>query len=118
AALAVARSNAARHSVRVEFVRGDLATSLASVDLVVANLPYISERQFDFLDPEVRDWEPTIALTDGADGLGLISALIADCGSRLRPPNLLLEVEFGQGPSVVALGQSAGADVSVRNDIA
>ena len=118
AALRVARSNALRHGAKVEFVRADLARPLTSVDLVVANLPYIPERRIKLLEPEVRDWEPAAALSGGEDGLELISALICDCASRLRPRYLLLEVELGQAAAVVTFGQSAGATVSIRKDLA
>ncbi|MET0336329.1 MAG: peptide chain release factor N(5)-glutamine methyltransferase, partial [Caulobacter sp.] len=72
-ALAVARDNAASLGLagRVALVRGDWTWGLADAnfDLVVSNPPYIAEAEIATLDPEVRDHEPHLALSGGADGL-------------------------------------------------
>lgn len=117
-ALAVAHENARRLGARVAFVRGDLLSAVASADVVLANLPYIPTEELDELQPEVRDWEPRSALDGGPDGLRFVRRLIADCGSRIRPRLLALEVARGQAAEVAALGQSAGAAASVALDLA
>lgn len=117
-ALAVARRNAAELAPGVEFVRGDLLTGIRNADIVVANLPYIPSSVIPTLEPEVRDWEPLFALDGGADGLDLIRRLIEDCGHRVRPRLLALEVGIGQAPEVAALGEALGATPSVLDDLA
>ncbi|HEX7127559.1 MAG TPA: peptide chain release factor N(5)-glutamine methyltransferase [Thermodesulfobacteriota bacterium] len=125
AALAVARRNAARHAVagQIEFVRGDLLAGLdGPFDLVVANLPYVSTEEVGTLMPDVRLYEPALALDGGAgDGLALVRALVAQSVGRLAPGGLvILEVAAGQAARVADLLRSVGAfsDVSIRRDLA
>ncbi len=118
AALAIARRNAARHSVRVLFMRSHLATAIARADVVLANLPYIPSPVIDTLESEVRDWEPRCALDGGPDGLALVRQLISDCGSRLRPALLAMEVQYDQAATVAALASEHGAVVEVVKDYA
>jgi release factor glutamine methyltransferase len=105
-ALATARGNAARHGVgeRITFFQGDLLAPLPtdlSLDIIVANLPYITDEDMAGLMPEVRDYEPEMALRGGADGLALVLRLITDSPVCLRPGGLLaLEVGDGQAPAV------------------
>jgi release factor glutamine methyltransferase len=123
AALAVARRNAERHDVadRVEFVRGDLLDPVGRVcELIVSNPPYIAERDRASLPPEVRDYEPPVALFAGNDGLEVIKRLVADAPPRLRPGgHLVFEFGFGQGEAVNGL-LAAAADftaVQLRRDL-
>ena len=118
AALSVARWNAAAHGVLVDFVRGDLASSIATAEIIVANLPYIPSLDIEDLEPEVRQWEPRSALDGGKHGLELISKLIRDCGNRLRPHLLALEVGFGQAAEVAEMVAVAGAVSDIHNDLA
>lgn len=125
AALGVARRNARRHAVagQIEFVRGDLLAGLGGpFDLVVANLPYVSTEEVETLMPDVRLYEPSLALDGGGgDGLTLLRALVAQSVGRLAPGGLvLLEVAAGQAARVADLLRSVGAfsDVSTRRDLA
>ena len=123
AALAVARANAERHQVldRVAFVRGDLLSFIAPAccDVLVANLPYIPSAQL--LGLPVHNYEPTLALDGGPDGMTLIRCLLADAPRVVAPGGcLLLEIEATQGEAVAALAQSAfqGAQVQRHRDLA
>jgi len=110
AALAVAKRNAARHSVieQIDFVVSDCFASLdpenpqqSSFDLVVSNPPYVEERALPGLQREVRDYEPRLALTAGADGLAIIRRLLLDAGSFLKTGgHLLFEIGFNQSETV------------------
>lgn len=110
-ALAVAQANAARHGVgeRITFLAGDLLDPIhqanaAPLDALVANLPYIADEALATLMPEVRDYEPALALRGGADGLALIRRLIDDSPTVLCPGGLLaLELGDGQASAVQAL---------------
>ena len=75
-ALAVAHTNANKYQAEVIFIQGDLATPLINqnvkVDLLIANLPYITKDELLALD--VGHWEPHLALTDNADGFAINQA--------------------------------------------
>jgi release factor glutamine methyltransferase len=118
AACAVAAGNAQRLGARMSAIRGDLLTAVRRADVVLANLPYIPAQEIPGLEPEVRDWEPRLALDGGADGLDLIRRVIADCGARLRPRLLALEVAAGQAREVAVLAEGAGATASIHADLA
>lgn len=97
AALAVARRNAVRHGVgaRVAFVRSSLADALAGpVDLLVSNPPYAADADLAVLPPEVREFEPEIAVAGGPDGLEPIRRLL-DQAPRVLAPAGWLVFEFG-----------------------
>jgi release factor glutamine methyltransferase len=109
AALDVARGNAARHGARIELRRGDWLGAVEPgevFDLVVANPPYVAAG-----DPHLaalRD-EPTLALTDGADGLRCLATIAAAAPARLVPGGwLALEHGHDQGPAVARLLAAAG----------
>jgi release factor glutamine methyltransferase len=123
AALAVARANAARLAPgRVALVRGDLLAAFApGLDLIAANLPYVTRQEWTALPDGVKSYEPALALDGGTDGLDAIRALLPQAAGRLRPGGLmLLEIGWRQGEAVVALAQAAlpTARVAVRPDFA
>jgi release factor glutamine methyltransferase len=110
AAMEVARLNARALSVaeRIEFVRSDcfdeLKPAAARFDLVVSNPPYVSASMLPGLQREVRDHEPKIALSPGADGLSVIRRLLADAPHFIRGHgHLIMEIGFDQGEKVQAL---------------
>lgn len=123
-ALEVARANADRLGLRdrVRFVRGDLLGPLegreACVDLVVSNPPYISHEECPDLAPEVRDFEPAMALFADQRGLALIERLLPAAARVLTADGTLL-VEHGwqQGEAVRALAQPCFAEVTTLPDL-
>lgn len=106
AALSIARQNAERHHVftRLEWLHGHLLQPVTRVvDVIVANLPYIAEEELAGLMPEVRDYEPRLALAASAGGLQLICELTDAAPTLLRDGGLLaLEVGCGQAEAVQA----------------
>jgi release factor glutamine methyltransferase len=101
-ALEVARRNAIRHGVdgRVVFRYGDLLEGIdRQLDAIVANPPYVVDRAGPALQPEVRDYEPAVALFGGTEGFDLVTRLVAEAPSRLRPGGHLV-FEFGLGQDV------------------
>ncbi|MEE2776613.1 MAG: peptide chain release factor N(5)-glutamine methyltransferase [Acidobacteriota bacterium] len=107
-ALAVADRNRARHRAPLGLVAGDLLTPLRPVhiDVLVANLPYVSESELVQSPIDVRDYEPHRALAGGADGLDVIRRLLAAACGRLAPGAwLLLEIGTAQADAVEALGE-------------
>ncbi|HSA62284.1 MAG TPA: peptide chain release factor N(5)-glutamine methyltransferase [Nitrospiraceae bacterium] len=102
-ALAVAKLNAERHAVgdKIEWVEGDLLLPLRArgmageVDVLVSNPPYIAEADWPGLQPEVRDYEPRLALVGGPRGTELPERLLRDAREFLAPGKLLV-MEIGQ----------------------
>jgi release factor glutamine methyltransferase len=125
AALEIAKFNAAKQSVadRAVFVVSDcfeaLDRSEYQFDLIVSNPPYVSESALAGLQREVRDHEPLVALSPGADGLSVIRRLLTDAPAFLKPNgHLLMEIGFDQGERVRNLiDESVWALLEVRPDL-
>lgn len=117
-ALAVARSNAERLGLPVEFQPANWLTGVEGpFDAIVSNPPYIPSA-----DPHLAalTHEPLQALASGADGLEDIRTIMAQAPAHLRPGGwLLLEHGYNQAKAVQALLQAAGfVQVQSRNDLA
>jgi release factor glutamine methyltransferase len=114
-ALAVARENARSLGVQdqVRFHQGNLLEPLAQlaavVDLVAANPPYVPEKDYETLAPELH-YEPRQAVAAGASGLEVIAALISAAPALLKPGGVLLcEIGAGEAPEVRRLIEESGA---------
>ena len=118
AALVVAQENARTHHLedQVRFLESDLLSALddeansssqesrKSFDAIVCNPPYVPEADAATLHPQVRDFEPPLALYAGEAGLAIYRRLIPKALTHLRPGGLLaLEIGHGQRNSVAAL---------------
>jgi release factor glutamine methyltransferase len=102
-ALLVARLNAFRHHLleRISFVAADILGTFrisdGSFDIIVSNPPYIGEKEFSTLAPEIVRYEPNTALLAGPQGLALIRRIIEEAPAHLKPGgSLLMEVGAGQ----------------------
>ena len=127
AALAVTAENARRHGVadRVHCLLCDGLALLAPlpepVDVITANLPYVTAGEWETLAPEIRDYEPRSALDGGADGLDVIRHLLGEAAEpRYRTAMILLEIGASQGTAVMALARKhfEGASVDLFQDYA
>lgn len=111
-ALAIAKANAEAlgASSAVDWRETDLLAGVTGpLDLIVSNPPYVPERDRASLSSDVRDFEPSLALFAGDDGLDVVRRLIPQAISRLRPGGaLIMEVGEGQWPAVTALLEQAG----------
>jgi release factor glutamine methyltransferase len=121
--LEVAAGNARRHRCadRITFLYGDCFAALDIVqygspfDLIVSNPPYIAEAEFATLAPEVRDFEPRIALAGGRDGMDFYRRIAAGLSRWLRRDGeVILEVGAGQADAVEAMLRAAGFMASGR----
>jgi len=129
-ALKLARKNVVRYALeeRVTPLRGDLLAPLPPelrCAVIVSNPPYIPEAEISDLQPEVRDYEPRLALSGeeeatGLDGTALHRRLLLEAPPYLKPGGwLLLEVGMGQAQTVAEAAQEAGyAEVAIREDLA
>jgi release factor glutamine methyltransferase len=122
AALQVARGNAAALGLthRARFRRADWFSGISDrFDLIVSNPPYIAAGEMPGLAPEVRDWEPHMALTPGGDGLDAYRAIARGAPARLMAGGrLLLEVGPTQAFAVSALLAAQGmTDIAILSDM-
>lgn len=100
-ALALARQNAEQNKVgsRIEFLQSDGFAALpsgSSFDLIISNPPYIPSAEIETLQPEVRDFDPQLALDGGTDGLDFYRRLAAEAPTFIRPNGCIM-LEFGDG---------------------
>ncbi len=126
-ALAVATENRTQLKLddRVSFYEGDLFDAFISggsrpdwcgqVNFLLANPPYIAEKDMPTLDENVRDYEPHLALTAGVDGLDVLRRIVAAAGDWLAADGLLaVETAFDQSDRVAELFEAAGRLTDVR----
>lgn len=123
-ALAVARENSRRHGVaeRIRFLQGDLFRPLeeldlrGQVDILVSNPPYVLAGNLSTLQPEVRDYEPQMALIAGPEGTEIAIRIIRTAPEYLKQNGALI-MEMGMGQSealmraVAATSAYAGPDI-------
>ena len=122
-AAALARENVARVApkVPVEVREGDLLGPLAGsrYRVIVSNPPYLTEQEYDALEPSVKSYEPRDALVSGVDGLDATRALLAGAAALLEPGGLLaLEIDERRGPEVRALAHEHGwRRIGIHDDL-
>jgi release factor glutamine methyltransferase len=115
AALSIARRNAGRLGVasRAEFRRGDWTEGLAQkFDLVIANPPYITERELLYLDRDVAGFEPALALRGGEDGLDPLRRIASGLKLVMRPHAFaIVELGIDQAAAARRIFLNAGLEV-------
>lgn len=122
-AAALARENVSRVAPRVpvDVREGDLLAPLAGARyrLIVSNPPYLTEREYDMLEPSVRAFEPREALVSGADGLEATRALLAGAAPLLEPGGLLaFEIDERRGFEVRTLAHESGwRRIGIHDDL-
>ncbi len=123
-ALEVAARNATENGASVRFHQADLFDRLEipkhTVDLLVSNPPYVEDEALWRLAPEVRDWDPRVALDGGEDGLLFYRRIFDEAPALLKAgADVVLEVGDTQGEGVLDLGREAGFLPSgLREDLA
>ena len=123
-ALKVAQENAQRLQVseRIQFLQGDLFSPLSSdlFDIIVSNPPYISQQDYDHLMPDVKNYEPKIALLGGQDGLEFYRRILSQANKYLKQNGIVVfEIGYNQAESVSQLANSLGwIMVDLINDFA
>jgi release factor glutamine methyltransferase len=119
--LELARENFAAVSGPGMLVAGDLCRGLAddSLDVLVSNPPYLTDREYDSLDISVRGWEPEEALRSGPEGMDAISPLLTE-GRRVVKAGgwIVLEVDCNRANQAARAAVGAGwSDVLVKDDL-
>lgn len=120
-ALAVAAANRDRLRLDIELAVADLMEPVGddSVDLVVANPPYVSAAEYEGLEPGVREYEPREALVSGADGLEHTRRLLAGARSRVkRGGGVVLEIASERARESAEVARDLGwTEVRVDEDL-
>ncbi len=118
-ALQVARRNSDELGADVRFVPSDLCEGLMgeAFDAIVTNPPYVPEGAD--LQPEVRDWEPGVALFAGESGLEILARIASEAAGLLRPGALLItEIGNGQAQNVREIYARRGwIEIGARRDL-
>lgn len=124
-ALAVAQQNATLNNIQnVIFKQANLLEAgghILTADLIVANLPYIPSSRIAELEPDVKDFEPHLALDGGSDGLDLYRKLFDQISSSSQLPQVIFcEIDETHDTSFPKLAKKywPKADVSIEHDLA
>lgn len=120
-ALKVAGENAARQEADVSLVQSDLFENIeGNYDYIVSNPPYIPTKVIEGLMPEVRDYEPHLALDGLADGLFFYRKIVEEATVRLRKGGVLLfEIGQEQGADLTDILENQGfAQIEIWKDLA
>ncbi len=120
-ALEVAKENSKRNQVEINFIKSNLFENVSDkYDIIVSNPPYIESRVVETLMPEVRLYEPMLALDGREDGLYFYRRIIYQAKEYLNPGGrIFFEIGYDQGYKVKELLTEAGfRDVSVIKDLA
>jgi release factor glutamine methyltransferase len=98
---------------------GRVGVSATKFDLITSNPPYITSAVVETLAPEVKDFDPRLALDGGPDGLAPYRVIAAQSGRFLKPGgHVLVEIGYDQGQAVAALFADEGfADIAVHKDL-
>lgn len=119
-ALELAVENAAQNKADITFINSNMFGNVTeNYDVIVSNPPYIPTQDINGLEKSVKDYEPTLALDGGADGLDYYKIIAVDGINHLNAGGkLFLEVGIGQANAVKELLEQAGfINVEIRKDI-
>lgn len=120
-ALAVAMQNAEKLGEECTFIQSDLFENIKGrFDVIISNPPYIATKEIETLEPEVRIYEPMMALDGKEDGLFFYRKIVSESVDYLNPEGwLMFEIGYDQGEQVSEMMKSAGyCEVQVRKDLA
>lgn len=108
-ALAQAHRSALRNEVNITFLQGDLFVPFEGqqADIIVCNPPYVSDDEYPHLQREVRDFEPSLALLGGKDGLFFYEKIAATLPAHLNSGGrAFLEIGHSQGAAILKIFES------------
>lgn len=118
-AIEIAKENALLNEASVEFIQSDLFENIQeSFDVIISNPPYIPTADIQTLDDVVKNYEPTIALDGGEDGLDFYRKIALQASDKLNEKGyLLIEFGIGQAQAIVEILQENFTDIQVKKDI-
>ncbi len=119
-ALKIARKNAKNNQVNVDFLQSNVFSALNNrkFDVIISNPPYISEKEYQSLMPEVKDYEPKLALVTEDDGLKIYKQIIKDAPKYLnKNGKIVLEIGYNQGEAIKNLLKQDFKDIEIKSDL-
>ena len=118
-ALEVAKQNAKSNGAEVSFIHSDLFDGLQGLkfDFIISNPPYIETKTIDGLSPEVKDYEPVLALDGGESGLEFYEKIILAAKKHLNGRGkIIFEIGYNQAAEVSNLMQKQFKNIKVLKD--
>ena len=119
-ALEIAKQNAKNNNVEVEFIKSDLFEAIGGrkFDVIISNPPYISEKEYQSLMPEVKDYEPRLALVAEENGLKIYKQIIKDASKHLnKNGKIVLEIGYNQGEKIKNLLEKDFEEIKILKDL-
>ena len=118
-ALTLAKQNAEQNGANVEFITSDLFENIeGKFDVIISNPPYIPTADIQTLDNEVKNFEPTLALDGGIDGLDFYKRIANEGAEKLNDNGLLfLEFGIGQANAIAKLLTENFTKICIKKDI-
>lgn len=109
-AIRIAKKNCDHNKVNVKIYESDLMSSAESdYDIIVSNPPYIESSVIESLEPEVKDFEPRLALDGGSDGLAFYRRILEQSKERLKAQGaIFFEIGCDEGAALLALFKEYG----------
>lgn len=120
AALEIAKKNALVYSAKCDFIKSDMFKNISSCyDVLVSNPPYIRSADIPYLQEEVKNHDPLLALDGGDDGLGFYRIIARDGAKHIKNGgHILLEIGSDQSADVSCILNNAGfSDICVIKDL-
>ena len=122
---AAAKKNSSKHKVKIDFIQEDIQ-SLSHLnrtfDIIVSNPPYINSEGIPFIQREIREHEPQIALDGGVSGTDILFRLIKQANDKLSKDGYLaIEIGLGQEQEILDYCNrifSRNAKIAVEKDLA
>lgn len=117
-ALNTAKTNAKKHKVEIEFINSNMFEKInQTFDIIVSNPPYIKTSEIEKLDSSVKDFEPSLALDGGQDGLDFYKKIAQNAPKFLKNDGILyLEIGFDQGKHLENLLKDNFCDIEIIKD--
>ena len=119
-ALKIASENAKSNGANVEFIHSDLFQNLKGrkFDIIVSNPPYISEEEYSQLMPEVKNFEPKLALVCGEDGYAIYRKIIEKAPLFLnKNGKIYFEIGYKQADKIAEMLEKKFKDIVVKKDL-
>ena len=119
-ALEIARENAKNNQVNVEFMQSDVFSSLKhkKFDVIISNPPYISESEYETLMPEVKNFEPKIALVAEDEGMSIYKQIINEAPEHLEKNGVIVfEIGYNQGKEIQKLLEKDFKEIKILKDL-
>lgn len=119
-ALEVAKKNASKHNVKINFIKSDMFSALIECnkyDIILSNPPYIETEEVEKMREKLKHIDPVISLDGGKDGLDFYKSILCSINKYLaRNGTLVMEIGYKQGKAVQNIFEQVFDSVEVKKD--